>query len=74
MEKEKQDFLCNKYETESLHFIKNLNLPVLIPDEEKKAVIKPFEAPQRRLKIKIQLNFYFNKTFRNARDVKSKGV
>ena len=53
VEKEKQDFVCNKYETESLHFIKNLNLPVLIPDEEKKAFIKPFEAPERRAKIKI---------------------
>ena len=32
-----------------------------------KAFIKPFEAPQRSVKIKIQLNFYFNTTFRNAR-------
>ena len=36
-----------------------------------KAVVKPFEAPQRSVKIKIQLNFYFNTTFRNARDVNS---
>ena len=34
------------------------------------AFIKPFEEPQRRAKIKIYLNFYFNTTFRNARDVK----
>ena len=32
-------------------------------------LIKPFEAPQRSMKIKIELNFYFNTTFRNARDV-----
>ena len=30
---------------------------------------KPFEAPQS-VKTKIGLNFYFNTTFRNARDVK----
>ena len=32
-----------------------LTLPVPIPDEEKKlkAFIKPFEAPQRSVKIKI---------------------
>ena len=35
-----------------------------------KAYIKPFEAPQRSVKIKIKLNFYINTTFRNARDVK----
>ena len=35
-----------------------------------KALIKPFEAPKRSAKIKIYLNFYFNITFRNARDVK----
>ena len=35
-----------------------------------KAFIKPFEAPQRSVDIKIQLNFYFNTTFRNARVVK----
>ena len=28
-----------------------------------KAFIKPFEAPQRRVKIKIYVNFYFNTTF-----------
>ena len=35
-----------------------------------KAFIKPFEVPKRSVKIKIQLNFYFNTTFRNARDAK----
>ena len=35
-----------------------------------KAFIKPFEVPKRSVKIKIQLNFYFNTTFRNAQDVK----
>ena len=35
-----------------------------------KAFIKPFETPQRSVKIKIYLNFYFNTAFRNARDVK----
>ena len=34
-----------------------------------KGLIKLFEAPQRNVKIKIQLSFYFNTTFRNARDV-----
>ena len=33
-----------------------------------KAFIKPCEAPQRNVKIKILLNFYFNTTSRNARD------
>ena len=33
-----------------------------------KALIKPFEAPQRTVGIK--LNFYFNTTFRNAWDGK----
>ena len=62
-----------------------LTLPIAIPDEEKKinkififtllcgalmAFIKPFEAPKRSVKIKIQLNFFFNRTFRNARDVR----
>ena len=37
-----------------------------------KAFIKHFEAPQRSVKIKIQLNFYFNKTFRNSRGGKGK--
>ena len=36
-----------------------------------KAFIKPSEAPERSLKIKILLNFYINKTFRNAQDEKS---
>ena len=36
-----------------------------------KAFIKPSEAPERSLKIKILLNFYFYKTFRNAQDEKS---
>ena len=35
-----------------------------------KAFIKPFEVPQRSVKIKIYFNFYFNKTFRNAQDGK----
>ena len=35
-----------------------------------KAFIKPFQAPQRSVKMKIELNFYFNTTFTNARDVK----
>ena len=38
-----------------------LTLPVPIPDEEKN-----YEAPQRSVKIKIKLNFYFSATFRNA--------
>ena len=29
---------------------------------------KRFEAPQGSVKMKIQLIFYFNTTFRNARD------
>ena len=28
-----------------------------------KDFIKPFEVPQRGVKIKIQVNFYFNTTF-----------
>ena len=28
-----------------------------------KAFIKPFETPQRSMKIKFYGNFYFNKTF-----------
>ena len=35
-----------------------------------KAFIKPFEAPQRSVKTKTLLNFYSNKTFRNAGDFK----
>ena len=35
-----------------------------------KAFIKPFEAPQRSVKIKIQLNFYFNTAFRNEQAFK----
>ena len=35
-----------------------------------KTFIKPFEAPQRSVKIKIQVNFYFNTTFWNAQDEK----
>ena len=34
-----------------------------------KAFVKPFEAPERT-ENKIHLNFYFNATFRNARDGK----
>ena len=36
-----------------------------------KTFIKLFEKAQRSVKINIQLNFYFNITFKNARDVKS---
>ena len=36
-----------------------------------KAFAKPFEASQRSVKRKIYLNFYYNTTFRNARDLKS---
>ena len=32
-----------------------------------KAFIKPCEAPQRSVKIKIYVNFYLNTTLRNAR-------
>ena len=28
--------------------------------------MKPFEAPQRNVKIEIEVNFYFNATFWNA--------
>ena len=35
-----------------------------------KAFIKPSETPQRSVKIKIQLNFHFNISFRNALDIK----
>ena len=35
-----------------------------------KTFIKLFEAPQRIVKIKFNLIFIFNTTFRNARDVK----
>ena len=35
-----------------------------------KAFIKLFEAPQRGVKIEIQVNFYFNTTFLNAQDGK----
>ena len=35
-----------------------------------KALIKPFEAPQRSVNIKSQVNFYFNTTFWNAQDGK----
>ena len=35
-----------------------------------KAFIKPFEAPQRSEKIKIEVNFYFNINFLNAQDEK----
>ena len=31
-----------------------------------KAFIKLFEAPQRRMKTNIQVNFYFSRTFSNA--------
>ena len=32
-----------------------------------KVFIKPFEGPQRSVKIKIELNFYFNTAFKNDR-------
>ena len=35
-----------------------------------KAFIKPFEAPQRNVKIKVYVNFCYKMTFRNARDGK----
>ena len=35
-----------------------------------KAFIKPFEAPQRSVKIKIELNFHFSATLRSAWEVK----
>ena len=35
-----------------------------------KAFTKPFEAPKRSVKIKIELNFYFDTTCRNTWDVK----
>ena len=35
-----------------------------------KAFIKPFEARQRSVKIKIPVNFYFNISFLNAQDGK----
>ena len=35
-----------------------------------KAFIKPFEAPQRSVKIKIEVNFYLT-NFLNAQDGKS---
>ena len=35
-----------------------------------KALIKPLEAPKRSVKMKIQLNFYFNTTFGNAHNGK----
>ena len=31
--------------------------------------IKPFEAPQKSVKIKIQVDFYFNTTFWNTSKV-----
>ena len=34
------------------------------------AFIKPFEVPQRSVKIKILVNFYFNINFLNAQDGK----
>ena len=32
--------------------------------------MKPYEAPQGSIKIKIKVNFYFNATFWNTRDGK----
>ena len=36
-----------------------------------KAFIKPLEAPQRGVKIKTTVDFYFDKNFWNARGKKS---
>ena len=58
-----------------------ITLPVLIPDEEKiteififtllcGALIKSFETPQRSMKIKISVNFYFNINFSYEQDWK----
>ena len=38
-----------------------------------KAFIKPFEAPQRSVKVKIKVNIYFNTNFCNARGGKGYG-
>ena len=35
-----------------------------------KAFIKPFEAPQKSVKIKMEVNFYFNVTILNPPDRK----
>ena len=35
-----------------------------------KAFIKPFEAPQRSAKIRIEVNSYFNLHFMKIQDVK----
>ena len=35
-----------------------------------KAFVKPFEAPQRRMKTKIYVNFCFNINFLNVQDGK----
>ena len=44
-----------------------LTLPVTIPGEKRcLAFIKPFESPQWSVKIKMQVDFYFNITFWNA--------
>ena len=40
-----------------------LALPVLMPEEERKLT---FKAPQRSVKIKISVKFYFNTTFLNT--------
>ena len=37
-----------------------------------KAFIKPFEAPQRSVKIKISVNFNFNINLLNAQDGRDK--
>ena len=61
---------------------KSLTLPVPIPDEDRKltkififtllcgaskAFIKSFEAPQRKVKMKIYINFLFNISLWNIR-------
>ena len=38
--------------------------------EALKAFIEPFAAPQKSVKIKIQLIFYFNTAFRNEQAYK----
>ena len=48
----------------------NLSRPIPGRREKIKAFIKPFETPQRSVKIKIQLNFYFSATSRKDQDIK----
>ena len=48
-----------------LHFFKNFKTKCTL--QGLKTLIKPFEAPQRNLKIKVQVYFCFNTTFRKSR-------